>query len=104
MSSFVSPENQKLLWNTINKIDIFHTNISKNEQVVWFKYIIGMFYEKYKNTRPGVKELSLLNKETIRYMISNLKEMNKNIIPVFPNTYQSQPIHRKKYKRYILFE
>jgi hypothetical protein len=91
MSSFVSPENQKLLWNTINKIDIFHTNISKNEQVVWFKNIIGMFYEKYKNTRPGVKELSLLNKETIRYMISNLKEMNKNIIPVFPNTYQSKP-------------
>lgn len=91
MSAYISPENQKLLWNTINKIDIFHTNINKNEQVVWFKNIIGMFYEKYKNNRLTVKDLTSLNKETIQYMILSLKEISKNITPIFPNTYQSIP-------------
>jgi len=91
MSAYISPENQKLLWNTINKIEIFHTNINKNEQVVWFRNTIGFFYEKYKNTILGVKEVSLLKKETIQYMISNLKEMNKNITPIFPNTYEAKP-------------
>jgi hypothetical protein len=70
MASYVSVENQTLLWNTIQKVQLLHDKIPPYQQQDWFKQILGMFYQKIQNTSY---ELRQLNKETIGYMISTLK-------------------------------
>lgn len=70
MASYVSVENQTLLWNTIQKVQLLHEKIPPYQQQDWFKQILGMFYQKIQNTSY---ELRQLNKETIGYMISTLK-------------------------------
>jgi len=76
MSQYVTPENQKLLWNVISKNpivnDFFLSNPYKKDE--WFKSIIRMFY--YQNTGRVLNQtdLLMLNKTTIAYMIQNVKE------------------------------
>lgn len=70
MSSYVSVENQTMLWNTIQKVQLLHEQIPPYQQQDWFKQILGMFYQKIKNTSYDLRQL---NKETIGYMISTLK-------------------------------
>jgi hypothetical protein len=70
MASYVSVENQTLLWNTIQKVQLLHETIPQYQQQDWFKQILGMFYQKIQNTSY---ELRQLNKDTIGYMISTLK-------------------------------
>jgi hypothetical protein len=70
MASYVSVENQTLLWNTIQKVQLLHEQIPAYQQQDWFKQILGMFYQKIQNTNYDLRNL---NKETIGYMISTLK-------------------------------
>ena len=70
MSSYISVENQTLLWNTIQKVQLLHQRMDIHQQQDWFKNILGMVYKKSVNTQY---DLVQLNKETIRYMIESLK-------------------------------
>lgn len=71
MSSYISVENQTLLWNTIQKVRLLHQRMDIHQQQEWFKNILGMVYKKSVNTQY---DLVQLNKETIRYMIESLKQ------------------------------
>ena len=66
MSAYILPENQRILWNTINKVKGF----SNDEQ--WFKQVIAIFYQKNASRNLDQRELLQLNKETIEYMMRGL--------------------------------
>lgn len=74
MSLYILPENQTLIWNTISKVGNFQKKEQKQE---WFRSIIQQFYDK-TNPHIGVQELRSLNKETIQYMIQDLKQNNQS--------------------------
>ena len=71
MNLYTSSENQKLLWDTISKVNLFQSIPDKNK---WFQSIIGHFYDLYKNKPFNKHDLRNLNKETITFMISKLKQ------------------------------
>ena len=80
---YIHPQNQQLLWNTMNKTPMFsHMNPQIKDS--WFKGIIQQFY----NSNQHVYDAALLqqiNKETIAYMVTNLKggtTMNTNMTTV----------------------
>lgn len=69
MNTFISPNNQKLLWQTISQSPLFSAKPQKEE---WFRNIIGEFYESNKlNTMITLKEI---NVATIKFMMAKLKE------------------------------
>lgn len=77
MSLYVVPENQELLWNVISKnayIQDFFAPYNPEKKNEWFKTIIRTFYERYKLQKLTVAELNTVNKETISYMIQNVRE------------------------------
>jgi uncharacterized small protein (DUF1192 family) len=73
--AYVHPENQKLLWNTIQKTPIFNNLGSQQSQ--WFKSVIQHFYEEYPNAKTikTKDELQTINRTTISFMVNSLKEM-----------------------------
>jgi len=83
MSLYVLPENQELLWNVISKniyIRDFFAPYNAEKKNEWFKMIIRTFYDKYKNRHLTVNDLNNVNKETISYMIQNVREqMNQPV-------------------------
>lgn len=69
MNTFISPNNQKLLWQTISQSPLFSEKPQKEE---WFRNIVGQFYESNKlNNMISLKEI---NVATIKFMMSKLKE------------------------------
>jgi hypothetical protein len=68
--SYISVENQTLLWNTIQKVGILHETIPASYQADWFREIVSMYYNEYKNRSYDLKQL---NKETIGHMINSLR-------------------------------
>ena len=77
MSLYVVSANQELLWNVISKnsyIQTFFAQYNPDRKIEWFKTIISNIYEKYKNRRLTVSELNNINKETIAYMIQNVRD------------------------------
>lgn len=77
MSLYVVPENQELLWNVISKnayIQDFFAPYNPEKKNEWFKAIIRTFYERYKLQKLTVADLNVVNKETIAYMIQNVRE------------------------------
>jgi len=77
MSLYVLPENQELLWNVISKniyIQDFFAPYNPEKKNEWFKAIIRSFYERYKLQKLTVADLNTVNKETISYMIQNVRE------------------------------
>jgi hypothetical protein len=82
MSLYILPENQTLIWNTISKMSHFQKKDQKQE---WFQSIIRQFYDK-SNPHIGVQELRSLNKETIQYMIQDLKNTNSQSYPAFSSS------------------
>ena len=77
MSLYVLPENQELLWNVISKniyIQDFFAPYNPEKKNEWFKAIIRTFYERYKLQKLTVADLNSVNKETITYMIQNVRE------------------------------
>lgn len=71
MTSYISIDNQTMLWSTIQKIQLLHEKIPTNQQQEWFKNILGMFYQQNMNVNYDLRQL---NKDTISYMINLLKQ------------------------------
>ena len=86
MSLYVLPENQKMIWDTISKVPLFRklSNETHNSEQ-WFQTIIGHHHNKIQNKRLNKDDLRNLNKETIQYMLHDLK--NKySLQPATSNT------------------
>ena len=63
MSLYILPENQKLIWESLNVIPSFQ-NFGQNnpgEKEEWFRDIIHQFYESNKFKLLSVQELQQLN-------------------------------------------
>jgi hypothetical protein len=69
---FISEKNQKLLWNTIQKIPQLHSTIIDTEQPNWFREHIRDSYENTLNNN-----ISNMNKLAIRNMIKSLKSVSE---------------------------
>ncbi len=76
MNLYTLPENQKLIWSTIMKVPNFQHMVKNdpNESEHWFRDIIQMYYTKNKGNIIDKTALRVLNKETIGYMLSSLKQ------------------------------
>lgn len=75
MSLYILPENQKLLWDTMNKFPPFQEFGKRDEKQRenWFREIAHQFYENNKFKPLSVQELQQINRETLGYMINHLK-------------------------------
>lgn len=75
MSLFINNENQNLLWNIINKTDVFKHVFysgSPNNPNIWFRNIIQKFYSEYPFIQKN--DLNDLNKKVISFMIGILNQ------------------------------
>ena len=99
MSLYVVSENQELLWNVISKnsyIQTFFSQYNPDTKVDWFKSIVSKFYDQYRNQKLTVNDLNRVNKETISYMIQNIREQtNTQSNPTSPvnDTNMVQPVN-----------
>lgn len=106
MSLYVHPDNQTLLWNIIDNNEMVTQFFSRSPPQIkdkWFKEIIRMFYEKTGNKMMNNHELLQINRDTISYVISTLKEelerrstvtnqpMNQNF-PIQPTNIYTPPV------------
>ena len=75
MNLYILPENQKMIWDTISKVPLFQKlcNETHNGEQ-WFQNMIQIHYNKIQNNQLNKNDLRSLNKETIQYMLRNLKE------------------------------
>ena len=72
--AYIHPDNQTLLWNTIQKAPHFE-KLGENKSQ-WFKTIIRDFYENDGKNIKNQTDLQTINKSTIAYMVHSLKQMN----------------------------
>lgn len=72
--AYIHPDNQTLLWNTIQKAPNFE-KLGENKSQ-WFKTIIRDFYENDGKNINNQTDLKTINKSTIAYMVHSLKQMN----------------------------
>lgn len=79
MSAFIKQENQRILWNTIQNIDLFHRVLTEAQKPLWFKEMIGLFYEKNRDRRLSRAELENLNRQVVEYMVSSLKMLYMDV-------------------------
>ena len=99
MSLYIVSENQELLWNVISKnsyIQTFFSQYTPDTKVNWFKSIVSKFYDQYKNQKLTVNGLNRVNKETISYMIQNIREQTtpqSNPTSPINNTNVVQPVN-----------
>lgn len=78
MNLYIHPDNQTLLWNTINKsIDFINHHATFSEKEVWFQSIIKQFYINNINNSNN-KSLFDLNRETIKFMVDQLKNQTNS--------------------------
>jgi hypothetical protein len=76
MSIYIVPENQRLLWNIINKNELITQYFASYVPQIkenWFKQILELFYDSNKHIRITTPQLYELNKNTISYMINDIK-------------------------------
>lgn len=74
MALYIHPENQTLLWNTIQKNPKFH-QITINKQE-WFSGIIKSFYENIQYLPPLTpQDLLQINRQTISYMMEQINTL-----------------------------
>jgi hypothetical protein len=81
--AYIHPDNQTLLWNTIQKAPNFEKLGDKKTQ--WFKSVIRDFYEQEGKSIKTQSDLQNVNKSTITYMVHLLKQITPN------------PIHKTQY-------
>lgn len=77
MALYVHPENQQLLWDIMNKIQVvneFFLPHSSSQKEQWFKSVIQMFYDRYKNHKLQINDLHKLNQETITYIMTTIRD------------------------------
>ena len=74
MNLYILPENQKMIWDTISKVPLFQklSNETHNSEQ-WFQNMIQYHHNKIQNNHLNKNELRNLNKETIQYMLRDLK-------------------------------
>jgi hypothetical protein len=70
MSLYIQDENQKIIWESMNKVPKFQTFHGNREQ--WFREIIEQFYSHNKFKLISMQELRQLNRDTVTYMIKDL--------------------------------
>lgn len=86
MSLFIRPENQNLLWETINKTteisSVFPSGSPIHQKNEWFKKHIE---NKYRTIPPNIykEELYKINREVLSGMITDLRNM---FLPIAPDT------------------
>lgn len=101
MALYVSAQNQKLLWDVLHKnpliSQVFPNPSQQRQKEEWFKSVIQLFYEQNKYRNIKVRELNDVNRETLIYMTTKLREYlaprvqtNTPIIAT-PNTNISTP-------------
>ena len=76
MALFIHSENQRLLWNIINKTEHFQRFFHPGSQFdpnVWFRNIIQSFYNQNQSNITNSTELNQLNRIVITHMVENLK-------------------------------
>ena len=81
MLLFIHNKNQELLWNVINKTQIFQLVFSyskNNEPELWFRAHIQQYYQKIQNKILSVEELNSCNHEMVAIMMNNLKSFSEN--------------------------
>jgi hypothetical protein len=97
MSLYVVAENQELLWNVISKniyIRDFFAPYNPEKKHEWFKTIIRSFYEKYKMQNLSVADLNTVNKETISYMMQNVRtQINEPVVKTTSPSYDQSKSH-----------
>jgi len=78
MSLYILNENQKLIWDSMNKIPQFQMfgKDVHGQREDWFRDIIQKFYESNKFKLLSVSELQQLNRDTVSYMIQELKSQS----------------------------
>lgn len=89
---YVHPENQKLLWTTIQSVP-FIANLPTQFKQEWFKNIIKMFYEQNPDIRDK-SSLQQINKQTIQYMVNsakNILEKQQQSMPPSPYIRKENP-------------
>jgi len=92
MALFVSNENQELLWNVITNntfIQQHFTNNDTEQKPIWFRKIMKQIYEKYENQSITVAELHTINRETVKYMITNIREQKQDTPPIYKDSSSS---------------
>jgi hypothetical protein len=70
MSLYIHPENLKMIYKAISTFPLFDNLVDKNE---WFRNIIDYFYKTLSNN-INHKQLNEINRDTIAFMIHDLKE------------------------------
>lgn len=78
MALYIHEGNQRILWSTIKGLRMFNSNITVENQEIWFKQIIGYIYQNNKNRKLTNYELQELNKYTISVMIKELRNIQYN--------------------------
>jgi hypothetical protein len=112
MSLFIRQENQTILWNTIQNVDLFNIRLSPKQQPIWFKEIIGLFYEKYKGQKLSKADLENINRNVLAYMINTLEQMNHPISFGSPSILQQHSVvdqqmrtnNPKQYEKHVSFD
>ena len=111
MNLYTLPENQKLIWSTIMKVPNFQHMVKNdpNESEHWFRDIIQMYYTKNKGNIIDKTALRVLNKETIGYMLSSLKQKDPpqpvsfdNGSAPFQNNFSSLQTNTNETRGYLL--
>jgi len=78
MALYVSAQNQKLLWDVLHKnpliSQVFPNPSQQRQKEEWFKSVIQLFYEQNKYRNIKVRELNDVNRETLIYMTTKLRE------------------------------
>jgi hypothetical protein len=77
MSLYIHAENQRLLWNTIQQVPQFQ-QINHINKEVWFSNIIKQFYQTVQYLpQLSPQDLQQLNRQTVSYMVNELKKMTQ---------------------------
>jgi len=78
MSAFVTPDNQKVIWNIIQTNPIINTYFNDNQTVSkerWFRSIIEKFYIQHQDKQLTSTQLHELNKSVLSFMIQSIYQV-----------------------------
>jgi len=79
MASYITAKNQEMLWKTIQKNPLFGQILTPEQQPIWFREIIGNFYNENVSIIIDTKSLLDVNKNTLKYMVHDLKKRITNV-------------------------
>jgi hypothetical protein len=102
MSLYIHERNQRILWSTIKNLRMFNSNITVENQEIWFKQIIGYIYQNNKNRKLTNYELQELNKYTISFMIKEL-QLIRSIQSNTSNTSNTSKLNQSSISKPNLF-